>query len=811
MITHKIVGTSVLGALMAAFLGACTQPVPASQYARALGDDAAPPASVWALYASGKNVIVDGDDACARTLLAREPKTLANAEPASEKAGMASIWTIDEATVHPATDTDAGWLGLRVSHKGKGQRWIALGGGQTSACVLPSNAAVEAAFAGEGATFEFTPWKASCARLEATGDSVDAVFVKSDAGVVLEHGGVVLGPRSAASGRAEDRVPWVRVSQGAMRVRADVFRDCFTQKGSPPDAARPDVTALLHVEPSRCTRSIEAKDESHVACTSTVGVWEGIADDKRVSLRLVHRTLGRVDFLGSSLVTGTRWASTVASVATKGDGDPRHAALYETLDRRVVDVVSHTHDVRIARPDDPGLTHRVTVEAKHVTVGDVVAKDTQATSSYKTGERQVPNPAKARAQGEVSAAEGRVRQAEGGVGEAERAAQTAQRRIGEAKEGVTRAREQYQRDRETQRQAVAAAKEAKQTCLNACNGYSGALERSNCRSLCEVGGTVGTAAVGMASEPSRDGIEKAEAAVHEAEQNASNARDGIGRAKQTVESAKRDVETARQREREIPPTVTEDVMTPWPYTKKVYTRDLAATVVLTVRHKDGKETKKEIPVRAQWTDYEVAADPAHNVAPHTADARALSNSTATLPLLGERITGAAGEALAHVLADAQREEMLRAFGDANGERSPDYELVDAAAYGVAGSRISRVVRRGAVEVGTSPFRVPTPPVALAQGECVLAVASVDRDDRGATLHIKANGGAFADARGGTRAAVELCARDVGARGVDDVVVVSTRPARVQWTLYATKTGATAPAMPIPSSAGTVMTADKKTR
>lgn len=776
---------AIISACSLVLLAGCAQTLPLSSYEQALGHQNQ--RSPFAAYAPGRQVFVDPGATCSARLSTNEPtSTAASADGGVETQSRGvTLWTVGEARVHG----DAGFLALRLESKERGVRWIALKGGEPPTCLHPATPEIVAAFADEGKTFAFTPWKLTCDEIEATGEGVDALFVQSQGGIALVHEGLVLGPPNAVgkSKKGEPQTtPWITAFKGAVKLRADVLRECFTEQAQGSIEPPPDPERFLHVDPSRCQRSHEG-GQSHVACTTTVGVWSGVANANAVSLQLVRRTLGRVDFLGRKLVAGSRWANTVVSVSTRRGSEAAYGQLYDVVDREASNALQAEDDVRVASAGDPDVTHTVTIEPQDIVVGPVVTRDEEATSQYKIGERPVPNPAKRRAQDAIVAAEHAVQAAERAVETAKEDVRRAERAVIDAKAEIPKAEQEYRDQQRQKREAIALADQAKKACLSGCNGFSGAKERSNCKMACEIGGTGGNIALSLGMEPSRDGIEQAKEGVRRAEQKVEAARDGVERAIHNVAKAKQQVEEARRHEREVPPTIQEDVMAPWKYVKKIHTRTLSASVAFTVRHPDGREEKKSLPVRSDWTDFDVEPDPKHNVQPHAADRGKLERSDALVPMLATLIGRRVGDQMRLILSAAEREQMRRSLAAAQVASEPEFELVDATAYATVGTRIARVARRGTVQLGQSVLRLPIVGIPVGQGECVLAVASAD--PHGASegkLEMLAIGGRFADVRRGPRPAVEICTNELppGA-AVDSILVKSARPEKVHWTLFIT--------------------------
>src|SRR5579872_6312353 len=134
-----------------------------------------------------------------------------------------------------------------------------------------------------GQQLVYAPTSPGCIAVEAAGRSPDAAFIDGDptAGYAIEA--AEIGPASAqklatwdASGK---QALWLRTSKGALHVRIDTAKTCFAQAA--PGA--PDVLTLVRMPRERCE-----VDKNHVACRSSLGVWEGVASNSAVSIQLVR-------------------------------------------------------------------------------------------------------------------------------------------------------------------------------------------------------------------------------------------------------------------------------------------------------------------------------------------------------------------------------------------------------------------------------------------------------------------------------------------------------------------------------------------
>lgn len=248
----------------------------------------------------------------------------------------------------------------------------------------------------------------------------------------------------------------------------------------------------------------------------------------------------------------------------------------------------------------------------------------------------------------------------------------------------------------------------------------------------------------------------------------------------------------------------------WRYTKKMYRREATATLRLTLSRKAGGAPQVlTLPVRYTWEDYDVAADPAHNVQGHAVDPEPVRNADALLPGLGKAVTAELQRALDTAIASSTLEQARAALAASGSGPSDPAELeVDAAAFLATRDRLVKNVRRGRTEITAASAALSTAGLKLDTDQCVLLVALPDSGEA-QKLKLRAGDGYWADERGATPAYLELCSTDRRALP-PDVQISADAKGWVRWGLYVTQRTkapqpstkpAPAPA-PAPTSTGT---------
>jgi hypothetical protein len=197
-----------------------------------------------------------------------------------------------------------------------------------------------------------------------------------------------------------------------------------------------------------------------------------------------------------------------------------------------------------------------------------------------------------------------------------------------------------------------------------------------------------------------------------------------------------------------------------------------------------------IPLSVNWSDYEVEADPAHNVPGHRPDQGPLQNPEALIPFIADQASGALALRLKAAISNAAVEQAMKAFIAAGNEPpKPGYESVDAVAFETAQARLGRVVLRGKANLaaGGAPFVLPSRAARLAPDECLLAVA-VGPAETAVDLNLRTPNGAHGDLRGASLAAVEICQNELAQQNTVEALELRSKiGGDVRWGLYRTKT------------------------
>jgi hypothetical protein len=467
-------------------------------------------------------------------------------------------------------------------------------------------------------------------------------------------------------------------------------------------------------------------------CASTLGVWEGSIDGTRVSIELRRRTLGTVHFLDDKPVKSGRWARAVISVATGKRTDSRSAALYDEVERNVAKKLGAAEgSVRVSSPDDPTLTYRALIEVEDVRIGPLERNTVTENTEYKSGERDVPNPAKAQAR----------------------------ERVSQAREKVAQAERDYQTAQQTWSAAIVAAQEAKQLCLNGCSMMTDPMAASSCQTNCEIAGGVGDV-VGTLTQPTDA----------------------------DVVTARNELASAQQTEQGTPETIREDIMSPWQYQKEIYARSVSASLRVTMQPVGGAPTTETLPLSHRWDTYRVESDPAHNVQGHQPDRGPIDREEALLPFVASLAGERAAKYVEVALARAALEDLRQRFAATGQQSKPGFEDVNAMAFDVAGPRLVRVVQQGSSDLpgGGAPAELPSAAVMLGAGECMLAVAV--SDGAAEPIALAALGGRYGDLRHKPYAFIEACSSELPAtaRGVPDLKLRSKANVKTRWALYVTR-------------------------
>jgi hypothetical protein len=641
-----------------------------------------------------------------------------------------SLWRVDDARVRLQRDDAPGLLAVRLVDDAGAASWIrfdttplpvvgaAAPTGRPFTCLVAADDAILAAAALAGKKVVFAPWKDTCTRLEATGAGAMSTLLEGDAGAPLTATGLV---------SLEGNRPWVGLERDTVRVPHDVLRDCFADAAGGGET-RPRAFPLVHTALGRCVRGDDAGKE-HLECRSTLGVWEGQPpENDRIALRLVRRTLGPVHFTDGRPVTGARYARTLVAVSTGKPADDRARALYAAMEASIARTLAEGDgSIRVASASDPKLGYRLQVDAADLRIGELERRQVEETSVYQDGERDVPNPAYARAQASVRAGEDQL--------------ETARRHHAEQQQ-------EYEKNKEN----VAA---ARQTCLQACDVNTNAQMRAACKVGCEGGSAVGGALNGT----------PAGAEVDAAELSLRQARDALAA---------------------TPTTVKEPIMKRWAYAKIAYSRPVSASLRLTVEPKGGAPRTFPLPLALTWKDDEIHADAPHNVRGHDPDRGPIDHPEAVVSLLAAKASEALAERLRAVLEQAELDDAKKALAGGDPGK-PGFEAVEAKALDAAGPRLRQAAQRGSTRLLAGvPLPLPSEAVTLGPGDCVLAIAVAEETSPDTIVTLSSEDGAFADLRGKHFAAVEACQSELPS-GQDTVRlgVKSASGGDVRWGLYRT--------------------------
>lgn len=234
-----------------------------------------------------------------------------------------------------------------------------------------------------------------------------------------------------------------------------------------------------------------------------------------------------------------------------------------------------------------------------------------------------------------------------------------------------------------------------------------------------------------------------------------------------------------------------------PYRKVVYARQANASLNLVLeRVADGQKKEERIPIRYEWSDYEVAAEPRYNVQGHRADRGPIDD--------GERLVGPLGARMAQVIAvkvkqtvvAAALEEAKRAFLASGAETKAGYEMVDAIAYDAVGKRLKRVALRGRASLlANVAFDLPVSAAVPGAGQCLLAVAVAPEGSENTKLTLSTPDKFHADLRGRAAALLEVCPGEAGKQKAEKLLLGSPDQGEVKWGLYLTELLSAAEAPP----------------
>ncbi len=368
----------------------------------------------------------------------------------SDWGGKLTVWTIKSANIQSNDGGGDLYLGLQSdSDERKAVRYAM---GQKGGCLWRATPAMDEALKMVGQQLVYTPTSPGCVDIEAAGRSPDAAFIDGDQTTGYAVEAVEIGPATADRvmtwSAGVPQAVWLRTSKGALHVRLDTLKGCFAPAAP---SGTPDVLALVRTPMERC--EVEAH---HVACRSSLGVWEGVASNGAVSLQLVRRTLGSLHIVDGSPVRSGRYARSVVAVDMAKARDGREATIYATMQSAVAQVLSGGDgSMRVVPADDPSATLRIGVQLHDLTIGDLQTRSSTEQSSYEDHKETRPNPDLPKAQAAVTNAE----------------------------QAVTQAINDYNQRKQAEAQAHDA-------CVSACQSSNDANFRNICVSGCNVASTI---------------------------------------------------------------------------------------------------------------------------------------------------------------------------------------------------------------------------------------------------------------------------------------------------------------------------------
>ncbi|MBW2276015.1 MAG: HEAT repeat domain-containing protein [Deltaproteobacteria bacterium] len=736
---HPVTKITLVAAIPFALLvGACgASYVAAPDYARSMGLETEQQTTIWTAFQPGELAVVAPSTAQCPEQVAEDlagldltPRPLA-AEP---WAAEATVWTVESAVVK---SSEGGYLAVGLTDQTGRKAWIKVPGGSAPTCIWPMNTDLDSAIRLRGNTTVFAPWRPTCKKIEAEGISAASTLLESEPGLVMDVGGVALGD-IVETAEGPIRIPWIELHGGTIRVRGDTFRFCFAPAGSP-EAAPPDSgLAMLHMPPGRC-QSQDTQHGEHVACSTSVGVWEGEAAGDRVSLSIVRRTLGQVHFVGGKPVRGESFAKAVLSVETATTQRSDERAVYDSIRRSVAAALANSDGTfRVAQPGDPAINTTIKVSIANLTIGELGHGEEQHSSEYQDGTRTIQNQRKPELHQEWMQAQQRVQQAE----------------------------VDYQDAIATHQMFV---EQGDRTCRDGC----GLLNDANQQTICYSGCDVGKIAAEL-SKPDRDGITQAQ-------------NDEIN------------AQSAYQSE---PETIAEPIMKTHYYKKKLLSRSASATVKIRITPKGEQATEKTNSFSNSWGDYDVDSEPQYNVDGHPANAAWIDRPEALLPYVGEAMAQVVAGEMRTAVSRAALRELRREASGAGLDSKGGYEDVDAVAVGVARDRLDSRVQIGTSDLSPSaPSPLPSRAVRLGPTDCLLAVAVLPEGQTGA-ITMKTQSGSHGDLRRKSFAAIEVCAYELrpGEQTTEEIQLTGEAASQVRWGLYRTKAGEGTPLPATPSVA-----------
>jgi hypothetical protein len=569
-----------------------------------------------------------------------------------------------------------------------------------------------------GQPLVFAPWREDCQQVFAIGQSPNALLFDAEPGGELKPGKLFFLP---VQGTIEAPVPWLMFAEESLAVPLPVVDRCFVPPSS--DQAKPpkDVRASLRLSPSQCAAS-DYKGKPHLECQTSLGTWRIDAGPAQVNAVFQRRTMGNVHFLGDRMVDGEAFARVVVALELGQATEPRLRALYDAMTSAVRSTMTKEGAARVTVPGDPAATVAVSLRLDELSVGELERSETTEQSTYKDHQEDRPNPKKAEKEAEADHAEGEIPGAESELQNAEQELKDSQERQSE-------------------------------------------LIRSCKEEASKAGKYSGLAGVGCNFA---DMLTRPQGRVSEARQALANAR--------------RKASEARAEARREPATTREWVMMPWPYKRTAYKRTVSVVLDMSVTPKGAPAQTSRAPLRLDLTDYEVAADPKHNVEGHAPDPNLVKNPDALAARIAEQVSRKVSGSLRAILTREERAAAARLLAEAGIEVSrEEHQAVDAAAFAAVGRRIVKAERRGSAKGPDTPL--PTSSVPLEAEECLLVVAVAEEPSTAAVI-IRSADGSVVDDRKRSTALVEMCPRKKGSPPPFKVDLPAGGTAR--WAVYRLK-------------------------
>ena len=246
-----------------------------------------------------------------------------------------------------------------------------------------------------------------------------------------------------------------------------------------------------------------------------------------------------------------------------------------------------------------------------------------------------------------------------------------------------------------------------------------------------------------------------------------------------INSVEQDLQRARNVYASEPDTITNTVYGDWSYERIDYTRKVSAVIQTDSGSSQGQKHATD-PLEFEATDYEVVADSSHNVEGHTARRDFIDSPDSILPNLAQRASDVAIKRLREALSQGAIDAALRALAASGGSAKTGYETVDAMAFDVVGKRLIKAERYGDASTPAGNT-LPTAELALAPGECALAVAA--SQDTTGEVSLTTDDQRFADVRKRPFATLEICAGEFSAAKTPATQVAGPG---VRWAVYRTR-------------------------